>query len=1267
MTNKIPARYVLALLSVLTLGAGSAWAQAAPSATPAGSGQASSAEDETIVLSPFVVESTEDTGYAAKSTLAGTRVRTDLRDIASSITVVTAKFLQDTGATNQQSLLVYTPNTEVGGVQGNFGGLGSSNGLKENSALAHPNQNTRVRGLDSADNTRDYFLTDIPWDSYIVDRVDLQRGPNSILFGVGSPAGIVNTQLISAQLNKNSGKFTNRIGSFGSLRDSLDVNYVLLKDRLGLRIAALDDDTKYRQEPAFNHDRRIFAALRFDPKLFGDSAHTSIKANIEHGVVNANRPRSLPPLDQITPFYATSPASGISGEPLIGRRSFEPWEYQFTANMLTTGANNTMGWIGNASTWNPSLGASMARLGSADPVFWFNSNSNAPIRVQQSNISTSWAIAKDGTIDKGIDGLPFAHPVSINGFNSYAKNAETRALALGLADPYPGAQKNYYKDKTLTDPSIFDFYNKLIDGPNKSEEESWNAYNLNVSQSFFDNRLAFEFAYDRQMYRSKQELNLSDTPFISIDVNSTLINGPTVAASLPSSADYIAPVPNLGFGRAYVGSSSHYGNSEAFVDRNNLRFTAYGELRATDFMNKSALTDFLGSHRFNIIASKDTRKTDTRNFVRYATDTDWALNSNETTNISQGFRQVDWITYLSGDLSGQNSASGAHIDNISVKQSPVGSVGVQYFDSRWKPSTNPADPNYVDPAAAWQTPFYEGASTQSENPANYNGWSNTTVRILNADQGDKDQLYTDATKLKTVVDSRGFTWQGYLWDDTIVPVFGYRKDRVRSYSANAPTDPITGVASMDYQMSSIPGDVSEGISRSWGGVLHAPQFIRKNLPWGSDISLSYNHSTNFRAENRVDFQGGRVPNAEGKTDEYGVIFSTLDGKISLRTTFYKTLVTNANLSGDPASSTLGANTYWLYLAEAWGAGSAVADEMGLSGNAAGSEWYWDWANNDIQSQPSGAWPRTPESAAIDAHEKAAADAWIATMQPQSFFDAYGIPVNVANIQAAAASGNWAQDPSNFIGGGWGPNNGPGGIQAAGAGKIRGLSPVGTIDNESKGVEFELTAQPTPNWNLTFNASKTTASRTNLSKTLSAFIEATHERLAGDAGDLRTWWAGDTTGTFRANYNNNIYAAYQFQLEQDGQSAPEVHPWAYNLITNYSFDRGLLKGFNVGGGFRWQDRSILGYRLIAAPTDADPTNVKLDVNQPIYGASQSNLDLWMGYERKLNEKINWRIQLNVQNFARQARLITVSVQPDGSPAAQRIQEGMTWTLSNTFSF
>ena len=54
-------------------------------------------DEEVVSLSPFEVTSESDQGYQASSALAGTRVRTDLRDAGSTVSVITAQFLKDTG------------------------------------------------------------------------------------------------------------------------------------------------------------------------------------------------------------------------------------------------------------------------------------------------------------------------------------------------------------------------------------------------------------------------------------------------------------------------------------------------------------------------------------------------------------------------------------------------------------------------------------------------------------------------------------------------------------------------------------------------------------------------------------------------------------------------------------------------------------------------------------------------------------------------------------------------------------------------------------------------------------------------------------------------------------------------------------------------------------------------------------------------------------------------------------------------------------------
>lgn len=324
-------------------------------------------------------------------------------------------------------------------------------------------------------------------------------------------------------------------------------------------------------------------------------------------------------------------------------------------------------------------------------------------------------------------------------------------------------------------------------------------------------------------------------------------------------------------------------------------------------------------------------------------------------------------------------------------------------------------------------------------------------------------------------------------------------------------------------------------------------------------------------------------------------------------------------------------------------------------------WYWNWANTDHGS-PGGDYA-DPTTATFQndpstIKEKAAINAWFQSMQPQSFYDAYGLPVNVAKAQSAnpadkaAAIPNWT--PYDYVN-----------IQAAGAGKIHGLYPVGTIDNQSKGVELEFTARPLKNWNVTFNASKTTAERTGVGATLANFIITQHDRYAGPAGDLRIWWSGNAaSNTFRAQFAP-LWAAYQFQLESNGRDVPELRPWRFNLVTGYVFDHGFLKGTNVGGGYRWQDAQILGYGLKNINTTTG--DAQLDVNKPIHGKSEYGTDLWVGYTRKLTSKINWRIQLNLRDVGRKVRLVPISVEPDGAIAASRIVEGQTWEVTNTLMF
>src|SRR5437016_11014766 len=71
------------------------------------------AKDETVMLSPFVLQEDQDTGYAPNETLSGTRLRTQTKDVASAMTIVTPDLMKDLGAFNYNDVLNFIPSTSV--------------------------------------------------------------------------------------------------------------------------------------------------------------------------------------------------------------------------------------------------------------------------------------------------------------------------------------------------------------------------------------------------------------------------------------------------------------------------------------------------------------------------------------------------------------------------------------------------------------------------------------------------------------------------------------------------------------------------------------------------------------------------------------------------------------------------------------------------------------------------------------------------------------------------------------------------------------------------------------------------------------------------------------------------------------------------------------------------------------------------------------------------------------------------------------------------
>lgn len=54
--------------------------------------------------------------------------------------------------------------------------------------------------------------------------------------------------------------------------------------------------------------------------------------------------------------------------------------------------------------------------------------------------------------------------------------------------------------------------------------------------------------------------------------------------------------------------------------------------------------------------------------------------------------------------------------------------------------------------------------------------------------------------------------------------------------------------------------------------------------------------------------------------------------------------------------------------------------------------------------------------------------------------------------------------------------------------------------------------------------------------------------------------------------------YFQQAALEGSDSPEVRKYRINFLGNYSFTEGKLRGANIGGAYRWQDKEAIGYPI-----------------------------------------------------------------------------------------
>lgn len=1177
-------------------------------------------KEEVVVLTPFVVEGEELEGYQANSSLAGTRIRTDLKDIASAVTVITKQFLANTAVTGNQDLLIYTPSTEVAGMGGNFSGVAGLKSYDETAKMINPSNNNRVRGLDSADNTRDYFLTDIPWDSFNVGRIDLQRGPNSVLFGVGSPAGIINASINDAGY-KTSYKYEMMVDQFGSLRNSFVGNQVLVKNTLAVRVAALDDRRKFQQDPAYNNSRREFVSMRWDPNLLGEGNHTTVRVKFERGTVDSNNPRIIPPGDLITQWFKA------------------PYN-KVTINMLTPGNGSLSTTSPTIKLLNPGGGAFQSFQGpsaGSNVKFFYTDYSNQPSLTEVAMINSG----------------------GVMGTNLQAYRAVTLPTFTNVMKTQTGG--SFYFDKVLADPGVFNFYDKLLDGPNKSEWQDWTAQNIDLQQTFFNDKLAFDFTHDLQIYKSGQHSFLPGNNYsIGVEINEVLPDG----------------TANANIGRPFVSGTDSYGNFMYDIVRKGERGIVTYDFNSADYLGKNWLTKVLGRSVLTGLVAREEKSYKMLTYSQNSTTVDYvdmAIPNSQSDRASiNGTRAYNFIYYLGPTLKSATSAGSADMDRVRPVLSPGRSGQVRFFDQTWSAA---ATVNKTDPFT-W-TDFNTNqavVATQKDNPANYVGWRYGPVNWLSASNPeDFKNLVTFGNRSKFVDNSQAFVWQGYLLGGDLVPTFGWRKDRVVNYDTNSAANAFTGIAASDFNLSPASYRAAQGQSRNWSGVYHLPKKLTSKLPGGMSISVMYNQSSNFKADApRRNLLGNIIDNPQANTREKGIIIGFLDDRVTLRANWYKTVMKNATLA-QGGGKIFGGQAHELYQIMVLGYADAAMMQNHLYGGFDPIEdaALRGWANYAYADGVAGVLnaDNMSNTGAASAYQTAtqtknsinAVKAWLnmPSFMNADFYKFWNVPQSLDPAKAKASGQLHDAFPDQGFKGVFNVYNSflflANNISPAGSNL-----PTTTVDTTSQGSEFELTGAVTKNWDVSINYVRTHATRTNLDSATRAYMNELDRFFSGDAGYIRLW-VGMSAYQLSTLWKNDLWGPYQVSLSSQGQSAPEVAPWRFNFVTNYRFSGERLRGWSVGGAARLEASRISGYKYSTSLG-------YLDVHQPIMGPQESHYDVWFGYQKKLKYKgLVWRAQLNLRNVGESTRLVASYYQPDGSLALARIAEGMSWRFTNSLEF
>jgi iron complex outermembrane receptor protein len=261
-------------------------------------------------LPQVTVESTEvvdtpvgpDAGYVAKLTRAGTKTSTPLNEIPQSISIVTREQMADQNVQSMQDALRYTAGVraEMYGVD-NRGDWFTIRGGSEGSVM-----------LDGRRRPLSGYYGNVRDEPYAYERLEVLRGPSSIMAGQNGPGGVVNlvSKRPQAEAQREIGV---QLGNYEYKQLNVDLTGPLNQDgTLLYRLVALGRDTDTQVDHTSDERQFIAPSLTWRP-----NAETSLTLFTEYQRDESNNTTGyFPWVGTILPApYGQIPWDTFIGEP----------------------------------------------------------------------------------------------------------------------------------------------------------------------------------------------------------------------------------------------------------------------------------------------------------------------------------------------------------------------------------------------------------------------------------------------------------------------------------------------------------------------------------------------------------------------------------------------------------------------------------------------------------------------------------------------------------------------------------------------------------------------------------------------------------------------------------------------------------------------------------------------------------------------------------------------------------------------------------------